>query len=295
MRAIAAGIVAGVVVAATVVAPRAPRAQPDAPRPLGAPEVARARDLYRSAEDAMKEGRFADAARDYGAAYEITKDPVLFFKLGGANDRGKKCNVALIYYRRYLREAHPTDEFARLTRFRIAACGGDPNDLGAGSATGSAPPPVGSGSDEGSGSVSEPEPDVATLGSGGSGSGSGSATAPVAGGHRLAWILVGSSIAAFTVGAVCAYSANASESDIKDLYVGLDGTPPVFDSKTKAKLDDLVHEGRRYQHLSWLSFGVAGGLAIAAAVRFVTDSKSETVVTPIIAPNTAGASATFHF
>ncbi|HEU4732184.1 MAG TPA: hypothetical protein VFT22_30020, partial [Kofleriaceae bacterium] len=84
----------------------------------------RAKDLYRSAEAAMKEGRFEDALRDYGAAYDLSKDPALFFKIGHANELAGRCEVALSYYARYLREGKPTEAFVALTEQRIAACGG---------------------------------------------------------------------------------------------------------------------------------------------------------------------------
>ncbi len=99
--------------------------------PLGyaqpAPDAAigRAKDLYKSAEAAMKDGRYDDATRDYGAAYELSKDPALFFKIGRANERAGKCDVAVIYYARYLREGKPSEQFAAATKERIAACGGD--------------------------------------------------------------------------------------------------------------------------------------------------------------------------
>jgi hypothetical protein len=133
MRGVAAGVLAGVIAASMVLAPRGSievsQAQPSAP------DIARAKELYQLAETAMAEQRHGDAARDYGAAYDITKDPVLFYKIGAANERGGKCDVALIYYRRYLREAKPNEQFTTLTRERITACGGDPKDEGSGSAT----------------------------------------------------------------------------------------------------------------------------------------------------------------
>lgn len=289
MRVAAAGIVAAVVIATATLTPRGiatSRAQP-------APDIARARDLYESAETAMAEGRFGDAAGDYGAAYDITKDPVLFFKIASANERGGRCDVALIYYGRYLREAKPEERFATLTRTRIAACGGDPKQ-------------------EGSGSAVDP---VAGVGSGSAGSGSGSngviapQTDPAVGSaapgspavprakHRLAWMLVGGSIASFTVGAVLAYSANAAESDVSDLYVGLGGTPPRFDASTKARFDALIAEGQRAEKLSWIGFGVAGALAVAAAIRFVTDRDDERTlqIMPTVSPRSAGVSATVRF
>src|SRR5258708_5601904 len=80
-------------------------AQP-APAPAS-DDIERARDRYVSAEAAMKDGRFDDAARDYGAAYELSKDPALFFKIGHALESAGKCETALIYYARYLRDGAP--------------------------------------------------------------------------------------------------------------------------------------------------------------------------------------------
>src|ERR1700759_5752670 len=42
-------------------------------QPAPAAELERAKDLYRTAEAAMKDGRFEDAARDYGVAYAASK------------------------------------------------------------------------------------------------------------------------------------------------------------------------------------------------------------------------------
>src|SRR4051812_37587436 len=104
-----------------------------------APDLERARELYRSAESAMQDGRYDDAARDYGAAYELSADPALFYKIGHASERAGKCDVALVYYARYLRDGHPTEQFAASTRDRITACGGDPHNPDAGSAGSAAP------------------------------------------------------------------------------------------------------------------------------------------------------------
>lgn len=86
------------------------------------PDLAEAASLYRSAEQAMADKRYDDAARDYGAAYEISKDAILFFKIASALDKGGKCPVAITYYRRYLREGKPSAEHQKLTGERIAAC-----------------------------------------------------------------------------------------------------------------------------------------------------------------------------
>src|SRR5206468_2818294 len=46
------------------------------------PDFAKATELYRQATAELADGKYAEAVRDYGAAYDITKDPVLFYKIG---------------------------------------------------------------------------------------------------------------------------------------------------------------------------------------------------------------------
>ncbi|HSD90061.1 MAG TPA: hypothetical protein VLB44_21165 [Kofleriaceae bacterium] len=105
-----------------------------------------------------------------------------------------------------------------------------------------------------------------------------------------AWLFVGGALAFATTGVVLAYASSSSESDLEDLYVSLDGKPPVFDAKTRARYDDLVAEGQRYEHLSWASFGVAGGMAIGAAIMFWRGAHE---VAPVITPNSAGVALRF--
>jgi hypothetical protein len=304
MRGVASGVLAGVVLAAAVVGPHGAgsptRAQPAAGSagPDGGGDVARAKDLYKSAEAAMTDARYADAVRDYGAAYEITKDAVLFYKIGSAHERLGKCDVALISYRRYLKEGQPSESFVRSTQERIAACGGMIDlvpDQGSASAT---DPGTGSGSAAGSDS-GEPVPKQPGAGSTGSASAP-PAPAPVLGRHRGAWLSIGGSIAFLTLGSVLAYSADAAENDVDDLYIGLNGTPPVFDARTRQRYDAAITEGQRYQTLSLISFGVAGALAVGAAVWLVVDRQRgeapRTVrVTPSVTPGGGGVSATLRF
>jgi tetratricopeptide (TPR) repeat protein len=292
-------VLAGAVATAAVVYPgRAPFAQPQA----DPADLQRAKDLYKSAETAVAEGRFDDAARDYGAAYEISKDPVLFFKIASANERAKRCEVAIIYYRRYLRAARPDAEFAKTTNARIVGCGGEPEPE---------PEPAGSGSAGSAGSGSASAGSAAVDPGLGSGSDAGSALPPpkpIVAKHRTAWLLVGGSLTFVTIGAVLAYSADASESDIADLYVGFGGQPPVFDARTEARYRDLLDEGKRYERLSWLSFGIAGAFAVGAAIKFAVDGKEgksggateardkkAVRITPLVHPGGAGAAATIRF
>jgi tetratricopeptide (TPR) repeat protein len=272
MRVVGISICAAVLTAATALA------QP-------APDVARAKTLYDAAQVAMTESRYADAIRDYNAAFEITKDAVLLFKLGTAYQKSGQCELALTYYRRYLTEGKPAEAFVNLTRDRIVACNGDPDadrePVAVPPATTEPPAPPATTAPPETKPAPPPDPKKPP---------------PMLGKHRVAWLLVGGSIAFVTLGSVLAYSSNAAERDLQDLYVGLGGQTPVFDAGTQRRYDDAVAEGERYEKLSWISFGIAGGLAIGAAVRFLTASETETtVITPTVTPTGAGASARWRF
>ena len=108
-----------------------------------------------------------------------------------------------------------------------------------------------------------------------------------------AWLLVGGALTFVTTGIVLAYAANSTETDIEDLYVSINGTPPVFDAKTKARYDELVAQGNRDQYLSWVSFGVAGGMAIGATILFWKHRAHEPAVAPIVTSTSAGVSVRF--
>jgi hypothetical protein len=295
MRAVISGVTAGVVLAAAISTPRAQPQQPD---------LAHAKELYDAANQAMNENRFDDAAQGYGAAYEITHDPILFFKIGVANEKAGHCDIALVYFGRYIKEAKPEPTYQTMAEDHIRACHGDlPTDEGsaaavpAGSGSGSAEPAAGSGSAAvGSGSAAEP---ATGSGSAETGSDAGSALvvppAPVSDhsrGNDAAWLMVGGGLAFVTLGAVLAYAASSSEQDLKDLYVGLDGNPPVYDATLAKRYQGLLDEGHRYEHLSWGAFGVAGGFAVAATVLFLRD-RHESRIEPVVTTHSAGVSVHF--
>jgi len=238
-----------------------------------APDVQRARELYGQAEAEMTAKRYDDAARDYGAAYEISKDAALFYKIGVAHEKAGKCDVALIYYRRYLKEGTPTQAFFDLTNQHIKACGGDKPAV--------VPPPQPQPPAQAQQPHSPEQPEAPPPAN---------AVVPNSS-HRTSWLLVGGALTFVTIGAVLAYSANASEADVADLYVGIDGQPPVYDARTKQRYEDLLDEGHRYEHLSWGSFAVAGALAIGAAVTWKLDGDK----TVQVAPHGAGAAVRVRF
>jgi tetratricopeptide (TPR) repeat protein len=274
------------------------------------PDLAQAAAMYRSAEQAMTQGNYEDAARDYGAAYEISKDAVLFFKIGAALDKAGKCPVAMTYYRRYLREGKPSADFQRLTTERIAACEAAAKAAG--------------GADPGRGEATPPETGPATAGpsdppSDDVGAGSGEpavedppapppsadpvidAIPPPAPRRTAAWISVGTGIAFATAGAVFALSAESTENDISDLYLVRPGGEPLpFDAATQKRYQDLVDRGDLYQTLSWASLGLAGAAAVTATYLFLTSSSSSeatkpVALRPLISPTAAGVGAAWSW
>jgi hypothetical protein len=328
MRLVSIGLAAGL---ATLAVRSDTNAQP-APGAPSSADFARAKQLYDTATSELDKGAYKDAVRDFGAAYEITKDPVLFYKIALANEKAGACSTALVYYGRYVREAKPAVQFLERTRERVEACHGDWKALvgdtsGAGSAGSAAPTagsassttPTGSGTTSGSGASTGSDGTAGSNRTSGSDAGSASTDASAGSGadaltglgsgsaapvveHRhgrdLPWLMVGGALAFATAGAVLAYSATSSEQDIRDLYVGLDNKPPVFDAATQKRYQDLLDEGHRYQYLSWGAFGVAAGFGIAATMLFIYDHNEEQrrlILTPTATPQSAGVSATVRF
>ena len=244
-----------------------PAPEAGAPAEPASPDFARATELYNAATQAMTEGRGDDAARDFLAAYEITKDPVLFFKIGSAYEKAGKCPTAVGYYDRYLAKAKPEENFVTVTKERIDAC---------------------------KATLAVPKPDApAELVKPAAPADTAPTTQPSKNKDR-AWLFVGGSLAFVTAGSVLDYSAEAAEQDIKDLYVSNNGNPPEFDAETQERYDDLIAEGDRYQLLAWTSFGLAAGCAIGATIFFLRND-GDVSVTPIVTPKETGVSATIRF
>ncbi|HMG54187.1 MAG TPA: hypothetical protein VK601_11905, partial [Kofleriaceae bacterium] len=98
------------------------------------------------------------------------------------------------------------------------------------------------------------------------------------------------------LGGVLTYATNSAENDVRDLYAGFAGQPPAFDAQTRKRYDDLLDQGRRYQHLAWAAFGLAGAAAVGVTVLFTVGRDAEPApprVTPVVGPRGAGVSVRF--
>lgn len=254
--------------------------------PASEPDYARATELYEAASRAMDEERPDDAARDFVAAYAITKDPVLFYKIGTAYEKAGNCREALGYYQRYLDEGKPADNFVALTRERIEACTAQLNAPPPPPEPTPAPPAAADAPPADAPAASPAEPPTETP-----------AETPLPQptvNQDRAWLFVGGALALVTAGAVLAYSTSSVEQDVRDLYIANNGRPPEYDANTKERYEDLIDEGRRYEILTWTSFGLAAGCAIGATIFFLRD-RGDVSIAPVVTPKETGVSATLRF
>lgn len=266
----------GTIVVACAAATTGARAQP-AP----AVDYAKASERYRDGEAAMAEARYADAIDAYGAAYEITHDAVLFFKIGVAHEKAGACPAAVVYLRRYLKEAHPAEPFVARTHEHLAACHGDDPPPAPPPAPDDAPPPP------------PPLPRApASIAPIAPVTPAPAPPAPHAHGARTGWLLIGGAATFVTLGGVLAYAARSSEADVRDLYAGL-GKTPAYDAATAQRYHDLLDAGYRYEHLAWAAFGLAGACAIAAATVFALAEDRPGAI--VVTPTGTGVSARVRF
>jgi tetratricopeptide (TPR) repeat protein len=268
------------------------------------PDTERAVELYKQAEAEMAAGRFAAAAEDYAHAYDITKDPVLFFKIASAYDKALRCDLALTYYRRYLRDGKPNEEFSKLTTERITACEktnvvSAANPPAPSSAPAPAPTPAPAPAPAASG-VADPFAPTPAEAAAASQTPAAATTAPPddstkqltdkpsLSGSRpsklrgAAYIVLGVGLALGTVGVVSAMSAEAAEKDLEDLYsIRVMGIPPEFSPDEQERYDDLVDQGERYQTLSWVAFGAAGAAFVGATALFLLSRSDDEAPPPV--------------
>lgn len=255
------------------------------------PDYKAAAEHYKSAEAAMARGDFPAAALEYGIAFDITKDPILFFKIGQANEKAGKCPVALTYYTRYLREGNPSEEYQRLTEERIAVCsgarpagGGDGTgtggDGGAGPGDGGAGDGDGGAGDGGAGAGGGGD-----LGDDGAGLGTGLGTGdagpsftdqPGSWKRTTAWVATGFTVGFVAAGVVLAMSAEGTEQDMQALIDFRNAGRPVRFDEVRSQYVSLQEDGERFDRLATIAFAAAGATALTAVVLFIIDGPGDT-------------------
>lgn len=256
-----------------------------------------AKEHYQNATKAEKDGRFDDALVELQAAFDVTKDPKLFFQLGRVHELANHLDEAVIAYRRFLNEAKPSAgkaaeveaTIARLEAQRAAATP-TPAEL---------PTPT-------EVPVSETPPAEATPDSldkleaedeGGS-SGPWMRTA--------GWVSVGAAAVLLTTGGLLAASASAREDDISRLSSFRDpqtGQPSVYTGQVREQYEDAQSEGDSFKTYAMFTFIGAGVAAAAAVTFFVLDARQpephhaaqEARLIPAAGPNSGGLTLEWGF
>jgi hypothetical protein len=298
-----------------------------AAQPLTDEQIEKAKKHFIDAQKAMEAKEYEIAAREYAIAYDITKDPTLFYWIGLARQEAGDCDGALIYYRRYVKEGNPQGELEQRTRAQIDECNKllgrtGTGDTGATGTVDTTVPPVGdtgatdtgatdTGDTGATGTVDTTVPPVGDT----------SDTPmipPTAGGGGAAnfldqepswkrtagWIAVGATVAFATTGAVMGLSARSREEDIEVLidFRDMNGQPRAYDGNTRATYDELIDEGERFDTLARISLGLAGASAVAATIFFVLDATggdeaegTASRLVPVVGPDGVGVAAGWEF
>lgn len=290
----------------------------------GKPDYADAKQHYADAEKAAQERDWAQAAKEYGIAYDITRDPVLFFKLGNAYQLSGDCTRAVEYFQRYLAEAKPSAEYQADTQARIAKCDSGLADASTGTATdtgingtngtnaGDAKPPA-----------EPPETTAPVTTTPGLEEAAAAAEADLVSTgtdseqvgqptflddeptwqETAAWTSVGVSFALLSASAILGLSANSREEDIDNLfrYRDSEGNPAEFEATVQKRYENLIEEGEDLNTMSKFALGLAGVSTASAIVFFVLESSASpesdglSSIAPTATKDSLGVSAGWAF
>jgi hypothetical protein len=278
------------------------------------PDYASARMHYKAGLEAQAAGDFETAAKEFVAAYDITKDPKVFYQIARAYEAAGNKEAAVIYYRRYVASAKPSDKDVADVKVKIEAL----EAVGTGGAA--APPSETTAPEGGSDEALPPAAGDQMMpleGLGGEDEAA-PAEAPKAVStdettrwkRTAAWVSVATAVGCLAAGAVLTESAVARGDDLGVLADHRDmetGKPTVYTGATQQEYEDREREGselERYATVAFLGAGLATG---AALVLFMLDrgdkSHGEAAaatswrVLPIVGlgSSTAGASAEWVF
>jgi hypothetical protein len=251
------------------------------------PDYEAARAHYRAGQEAAADGRYDEAARAYEAAYALTADPILHFRIADAYQHAGACERALEHYQRYLDEANPPEAYAEIALRRVNACQDEILAAREDAARG----------EPGDGEVPrEPPPREASAAREDASRSGGPADAPSSRAdtpdrpeprqvssdalttsalerdtwHRgAAWTSTGVAVVLAATSGIMAASARARERDLERLLSARDAdtdAPPAFEGHVAERYMHLQREGERYARASQLALGAAGAAAITAAV-----------------------------
>jgi hypothetical protein len=285
-------------------------AHADEPAAPARPDFKRAAELYKAAEAAMAGGDHASAARDYQAAYDITSDPVLFYKIAGAHEKAGRCDLAAPLLRRYLAEGKPNPEFQALAEARLAACDQviAADKAAADKAAADKAAADKAAADKAAADKLAADQAAAELAAAQADARARDSSLMSAGTRTVVgWTAASTSALLVTVGVLTALAAEAAEDDIESLLgAQVGGQPVAFTEAAQARYDELVARGNRYEKASWISLGAAGAAAVTAVIIFALPKPARRgavypaearrwTVEPVLGPSAAGVRGTLSF
>jgi hypothetical protein len=303
LRTLALGLALTGAAGGTALSQPAPTPAKPAPAPAAParPDFEAARRHYQAAEEAGRAGDHATAAREYNTAYEITRDPVLFFKIGQAHDKAGDCDAARSYYGRFLKEGSPTPEQRARTEALGEACVSRPRPEAAEppAAEPPAPEPVQPAPVQ----PTRPPPPSPVVAAAAERRAAMPLLEETSWQRTAAWTSVGITLALGTTAAVLGLSAASREEDVQNLIAFRDpeGDPAIFTGATRDRYNDLVSEGKRLETLSIVALAATGAAAAASVVFFLLDARAgddeapALGLAPIVGDDQAGLGWTGRF
>lgn len=277
--------------------------------PVGAQaqDYAAAGQHFDAAQEAFQQGDFKRAAKEYQAAYAITKDPALLFSIGESFQRASEPQRALEAYRAYLREQPSASDRPEVEK-RIRALeellapaptpGGTAAPSGTPGQAGTPPSPGQTGAPSpGAAPTGTPTPEPGTANqTGGTTTGSTSppetkpeakseakpetASAPVVlppgekptAVRTAAWVGTAAAVALGTAGAIVGLGAQNRADELRRRTTLLIGNvPPVYDANQADAYTTLMSEGQSYNTASIALLTAAGVAGVVSAVLFIVD------------------------
>lgn len=241
--------------------------------PAAAQDFAAAGRHFAAAQDAFSQGRFVEAAREFQATYDITRDPVLLFNVGESRERAGDAAGALKSYQAYLAAQPAATDRAEVEK-RVAR-------LKAQQAAGPAQVPKEAEQAQGEGGSipsekKPPEPERASVL------------------RTAAWSTVAVTVALLTAGAVLGLSAQnrADELHRRATLLEAGQVPPVYDQSQREVYTSLLSDGHTYNDAAIACFTLAGVGAAASAVLFLLDRRHRPARTSVrMVPGRAAALA----
>ena len=296
------------------------------------PDYAAAKKHYDDAEQAAHAQDWALAAKEYGIAYEITRDPVLFFKLGNTYQLSGDCTRSVEYFERYMAEANPSDEYRADIKTRIARCNSSLTNAAAAGNAGSgdaqilAPPAdltdstakTDNSRDTDNSATTTPGLEEALPRgepAGAEGLGTNPELAPEQIGQptfmdedptwqeTAAWTSVGVSFALLSASAILGLSADSREEDLDNLFQFRDseGNPAQYGQTVQERYETLIEEGEDLNTMAMVALGLAGVSTAGAIVFFVLDSVASkesdgiSSIAPAVTRDSLGVTAGWAF